>query len=59
MPLLNRAAFIARLLNWKEEIWKKEEELEKQIEQMSLDGLLKLDVKKLCEDAYSEIKLEL
>jgi len=56
MPLLNRAAFIAKLLNWKEEIWQKEEELEKQIEQMSLDDLLKLDVKKLCEDAYSQIQ---
>ncbi len=58
LPLLQRGAEIARILNWKEEIWQKEAELEKQVDSMSLEDLLQLDVKKLCEEAYSQIKLE-
>lgn len=56
--LLQRGVEIARILNWKEEIWAKEAELESQIDNMALEQLLQLDVRKLCEDAYSEIKLE-
>jgi len=58
LPLLARGVEIAKILNWKEEIWAKEAELEKQIEDMTLEQLLQLDVKKLCEDAYSQIPLE-
>ena len=58
LPLLARAVEIARIFNWKEEIWDKEGELESQIDSMTLEELLQLDVKKLCEDAYSEIPLE-
>ncbi|GAB6075692.1 hypothetical protein [Desulfurobacterium crinifex] len=58
LPLLARAVEIARIFNWKEEIWDKEGELESQIDSMNLEELLQLDVKKLCEDTYSEIPLE-
>ena len=58
LPLLARGVEIAKILNWKEEIWAKEAELESQIDSMNLEELLKLDVKKLCEDAYKEIPLD-
>ncbi len=58
LPLLQRGAEIAGILNWKEEIWQKEGELEEQVDSMSLGNLLQLNVKKLCEEAYSQIKLE-
>ncbi|SMO76188.1 hypothetical protein SAMN06269117_12719, partial [Balnearium lithotrophicum] len=58
LPLLQRGVEIAKILNWKEEIWAKEGELEKQIDSMTLEELLQLDVKKLCESAYSQIPLE-
>ena len=58
LPLLARAVEIAKILNWKEEIWDKEGELESQIDSMNLEELLQLDVKKLCEEAYSGIPLE-
>ena len=58
LPLLARAVEIARIFNWKEEIWDKEGELESQIDSMTLEELLQLDVKKLCEDTYSGIPLE-
>jgi len=58
LPLLQRGVEIAKILNWKEEIWAKEAELEDQIDGMTLEQLLQLDVKKLCEDAYSQIPLE-
>lgn len=58
LPLLQRAVEIARILNWKEEIWNKEAQLESQIDAMTLEELLSLDIRKLCEEAYSEIPLE-
>jgi hypothetical protein len=58
LPLLARAVEIAKILNWKEEIWNKETELETQIDSMTLEELEKLDAKKLCDDAYSGISLE-
>jgi len=58
LPLLARGVEIAKILNWKEEIWAKEAELESQIDGMTLEQLLQLDVKKLCKDAYSQIPLE-
>jgi len=58
LPLLARAVEIAKILNWKEEIWQKEAELEAQIDSMTLEELLQLDVKRLCEDTYSKIPLE-
>jgi len=53
-----RAVEIAKIITWKEAIWKAEEKLESQIDSMSLEQLLSLDVKKLCEDAYKEIPLK-
>jgi len=53
-----RAVEIAKIITWKEAIWKAEEKLESQIDSMSLEQLLSLDVKKLCEDVYKEIPLE-
>ena len=58
LPLLTRGVEIAKILNWKEEIWSKEADLESQIDGMTLEQLLQLDVRKLCEDAYREIPLE-
>jgi len=58
LPLLARGVEIAKILNWKEEIWAKEAELESQIDGMTLEQLLQLDVKALCETAYAEIPLE-
>jgi len=58
LSLLQRGVEIARILNWKEEIWSKEADLESQIDGMTLEQLLQLDVRKLCEDAYREIPLE-
>jgi hypothetical protein len=59
LPLLARGVEIAKILNWKEEIWAKEAELESQIDSMTLEELLQLDVKKLCQDTYSQIPLEI
>ena len=53
-----RAVEIAKIIAWKEAIWKAEAELESQIDGMTLEQLLQLDVKKLCENAYKEIPLE-
>ena len=58
LPLLQRGVEIAKILNWKEEIWAKEAELESQVENMSLEQLLQLDVRKVCQEAYSQIPLE-
>jgi len=58
LPLLQRGVEIAKILNWKEEIWAKEAELESQINNIALEQLLQLDVKALCETAYAEIPLE-
>jgi len=58
LPLLQRGVEIARILNWKEEIWAKEAELESQMDGMTLEQLLQLDVKALCEEAYKQIPLE-
>ena len=58
LPLLQRGVEIAKILNWKEEIWAKEGELEDQIDGMHLEELLQLDVRKLCQEAYSQIPLE-
>ena len=58
LPLLQRGVEIASILNWKEEIWAKEAELESQIDNMALEQLLQLDVKALCETTYAEILLE-
>jgi len=55
LPLLQRGVEIAKILNWKEEIWAKEAELEDQIDGMTLEELLQLDVKALCEEAYKQI----
>ncbi|WP_456459702.1 hypothetical protein [Desulfurobacterium sp.] len=53
-----RAVEIARIIAWKEAIWRAEEKLESQIDAMTLEQLLQLDVKALCENAYAEIPLE-
>ena len=53
----NRAVEIAKIIAWKEQIWKTEEQLEAQIDTMTMDELLNLDVRKVCEDTYKEIPL--
>jgi len=53
-----RAVEIARIIAWKEAIWRAEEKLESQIDAMTLEQLLQLDVKALCEEAYKQIPLE-
>ncbi len=53
-----RAVEIARIIAWKESIWRAEEKLESQIDNMTLEQLLQLDVKALCEEAYKQIPLE-
>jgi ribosomal protein L12E/L44/L45/RPP1/RPP2 len=53
-----RAVEIARIIAWKEAVWKAEAKLEEQVDSMSLEELLQLDVKRLCEDTYSKIPLE-
>jgi len=58
LPLLARGVEIAKILNWKEAIWKAEEKLESQIDSMTIEQLLQLDVKALCETTYAEIPLE-
>ncbi len=58
IPDFERAVEIARIIAWKEAIWKAEAKLEEQVDSMLLEELLKLDVKKLCEDTYSKIPLE-
>ena len=53
-----RAVEIASIIVWKESIWKAEEKLENQIDSMTLEELLQLDVRTLCEKAYKQIPLE-
>ena len=53
-----RAVEIAKIIAWKEAIWKAEEKLENQIDSMTLEELLQLDVRTLCEKAYKQIPLE-
>ena len=40
-------------------IWAREEELEAQIDEMSLEELLNLNVQKICKEAYDQVKAEL
>jgi len=56
-PQLDRAIEIARLIYWKEKIWEIEETLEAQIDTMTLDELLELDVKSMCETAYEGVQV--
>jgi len=56
-PQLDRAIEIAKLIYWKEKIWEAEAQLEAQIDTMTLEELLSLDVKSMCESAYEVIKL--
>ena len=47
------------LLKLYDAIWEKEEEFETQIDSMSLEELLNLDVQKICKEAYDQVKAEL
>ncbi|ADU96037.1 hypothetical protein Theam_0063 [Thermovibrio ammonificans HB-1] len=58
IPDFKRAVEIAKIIAWKEAIWKAEATLEEQVDSMTLEELLQLDVKKLCQDAYAQIPLE-
>jgi hypothetical protein len=58
IPDFKRAVEIARIIAWKEAVWEAEAKLEEQVDSMSLEELLQLDVKRLCEDTYSKIPLE-
>jgi hypothetical protein len=40
-------------------VWAKEEELEKQLEEMTLDQLLELDLEAWAKEAYNQVKAEL
>ena len=59
LQLLTRAVEIAKIINWKEEIWKKEEKLEKEIESKSLEQLLGLDIGEFCRNEYKDIALDI
>ena len=52
-----RLAEIQSIIAWKEQTWEEEANLEAQIDAMTLDELLSLDVKAMCENAYSQIPL--
>ena len=55
----NRAVEIAKIIAWKEQVWKTETQLEAQIDAVTdIDELLLFDVNKLCEEAYNQIPLE-
>ncbi len=56
-PQLDRAIEIAKLIYWKEKIWEAEANLEAQVDTMTFDELLSLDVKAMCENAYEVIQL--
>ncbi len=56
-PQLDRAIEIAKLIYWKEQIWEEEANLEAQIDTMTLEELLSLDVKTMCENAYEVIQV--
>ena len=58
IPDFQRAVEIARIIAWKEAIWKAEAKLEEQVDSMTLEELIQLNVEALCEDTYSEILLE-
>jgi len=58
IPDFQRAVEIARIIAWKEAVWKAEAKLEEKVDSMTLEELLQLDVKRLCEDTYSKIPLE-
>jgi len=57
LPLLARGVEIAKVLNWKEEVWRKEEELEEKITRMSLEELFALNIQELCNKEYPRIEL--
>jgi len=56
LPLLARGVEIAKTLNWKEEIWQKEAELENQLKSISLEKLLKLNLYEWAYKQYEKIK---
>ena len=58
LSLLARGVEIAKITTWKETIWKKEGELEKEIENKTLNELLELDIEQMCKEAYKEIVLD-
>jgi len=52
-----RLTEIQNIIAWKEQIWAEEANLEAQVDTMTLDQLLSLDVKAMCESAYKNIAL--
>ncbi len=58
LQLLARAVEIGKIINWKEIIWKTEGELEKEIENKTIEELLELDIEQMCKEAYKEIVLD-
>ena len=58
LKTLQRAVEIAKILAWKENIWKVEETLEEALENKKLSELENLDVEQLVEKAYEKIPLE-
>ena len=55
LSIFNRAIEIATLIMKKENIWSIEAQLEKEIDNMTFDELLNLDVKVLCDTAYATL----
>ena len=63
LSYFDRSIEIARIFDWKERVWRKEAELEAQVDEAQVETaeeLLELykDIPALCEKAYSEIPLE-
>jgi len=58
LELLAKWVEARKIQKWNELIWDKEGELEAQIDSMTLEELLQLDVRKMCEEAYAGIPLE-
>ncbi|WP_457641463.1 hypothetical protein, partial [Persephonella sp.] len=52
-----RLTEIQNIIAWKEQIWAEEANLEAQVDTLTLDELLSLDVKFMCENAYKNIVL--
>ena len=52
-----RLTEIQNIIAWKEQIWAEEANLEAQVDTMTFDELLTLDVKSMCETAYKNIVL--
>ena len=58
LKALKELAEAGKITAWIRLIWKKEAELEKEIESKTLEELLELDIEQMCKEAYKEIVLD-